>query len=175
MCAPASALALRFFRITGETAEELMSKADIAMYRAKADPINRIYAYDEEMDRNVRETMKIGQELRKAVESGCIDVYFQPQADFERGKTIGFEALARWNHPELGPIPPSTFIPIAEENGLITELGELALTKACEIAAGWDDSLSVAVNISPVQIRHVDLPALVHSVLLKTGLPPKPA
>ncbi len=156
----------------GETAEELMSKADIAMYRAKADPINRIYAYDEEMDRNVRETMKIGQELRKAVENGCIDVYFQPQADFERGETIGFEALARWNHPELGPIPPSTFIPIAEENGLITELGELALTRACEIAAGWDNSLSVAVNISPVQIRHVDLPALVHSVLLKTGLPP---
>lgn len=156
----------------GQTAEELMSKADIAMYRAKADPINRIYAYDEEMDRNVRETMKIGQELRKTVESGLIDVYFQPQANFERGETIGFEALARWNHPELGPIPPSTFIPIAEDNGLITGLGELALTRACEIAASWDNSLSVAVNISPVQIRHVDLPALVHSVLLKTGLPP---
>lgn len=156
----------------GQTAEELMSKADIAMYRAKADPINRIYAYDEEMDQSVRETMKIGQELRKAVESGCIDVYFQPQADFERNETIGFEALARWNHPELGPIPPSTFIPIAEENGLITELGELALIRACEIAASWEKPVKVAVNISPVQIRHVDLPALVHSVLLKTGLAP---
>ncbi len=156
----------------GRTSEELMSNADVAMYRAKADPLHRIYAFDEAMDKNVRLKRQIGQELRKAIEKFELDVHFQPQADMLKGTITGFEALARWNHKQFGPIPPSTFIPIAEDNGLITQLGELVLIRACEIAAAWETPCKVAVNISPVQIRHVDLVELVQSVLIKTGLSP---
>ena len=156
----------------GRTPEELMSNADIAMYRAKRDPLHRIYAFDEAMDKSVRETRKIGQDLRKALENSDLTLHFQPQADMIKREITGFEALARWDHGELGAIPPSTFIPIAEENGLITKLGEQVLVRACETAAGWRHPCKVAVNISPIQIRHVDLVPLVQSVLLKTGLPP---
>lgn len=155
----------------GRSPEELMSNADIAMYRAKRDPLHRIYAFDEAMDKHVRETRKIGQDLRKALEKSELTLHFQPQADMIKREITGFEALARWDHGELGFIPPSTFIPIAEENGLITKLGEQVLVRACETAATWRQPCKVAVNISPIQIRHVDLVPLVQSVLLKTGLP----
>lgn len=156
----------------GRSPEELMSNADIAMYRAKRDPLHRIYAFDEAMDRHVRQTRKIGQDLRKALENFDLTLHFQPQADMIKREITGFEALARWDHGELGAIPPSTFIPIAEENGLITKLGEQVLVRACETAAAWRQPCKVAVNISPIQIRHVDLVPLVQSVLLQTGLPP---
>ena len=156
----------------GRSPEELMSNADIAMYRAKRDPLHRIYAFDEAMDKHVRQTRKIGQDLRKALEHSDLTLHYQPQADMMKGEITGFEALARWDHCELGAIPPSTFIPIAEENGLITQLGEQVLTRACETAASWDRPCKVAVNISPIQIRHVDLIQLVQSVLINTGLPP---
>ncbi len=156
----------------GTTSAELMSNADVAMYRAKADPLHRIYAFDEAMDKHIRLRRQIGQELRKAIENFELDVHFQPQADMLKGSITGFEALARWNHEKFGAIPPSTFIPIAEDNGLITQLGELVLIRACEIAVGWEKPCKVAVNISPVQIRHVDLVELVQSVLIKTGLSP---
>ena len=156
----------------GRSPEVLMSNADVAMYRAKRDPLHRIYAFDEAMDKHVRETRKIGQDLRKALENSELTLHFQPQADMIKREITGFEALARWDHGELGAIPPSTFIPIAEENGLITDLGEQVLVRACEAAATWHQPCKVAVNISPIQIRHIDLVPLVQSVLMKTGLPP---
>ena len=156
----------------GSKAEELMARSDIAMYKSKEDPSNPIYIYDQDMDAHVQKTMWIGQELRKAVEQGTIDLLLQPQADLSSGEITGFEALARWTHPDLGPVSPATFIPIAEEYGLIMELGELVLNKACEIAAAWPVPLKIAVNISPIQLRHANLPAVVHSVLLRTGLQP---
>ena len=88
------------------------------------------------------------------------------------GDIVGFEALARWRHPTRGIIPPGTFIPIAEDSGLIIAIGEWVLREACREAASWPTPLNIAINLSPVQFRHGDLPALVHSVLLETGLAP---
>lgn len=157
----------------GSTAEELMSNADTAMYRAKQDSINGgIHAFDEEMDRKIRETRLLSQELCKTIENGQIDVHFQPQADVQTGETTGFEALARWHHPDRGFVSPSMFIPLAEERGLIATLGESVLRKACAIAANWPKDISVAVNVSPVQIRDTDLVSIVHDVLLQTGFSP---
>src|SRR5437660_4950371 len=87
------------------------------------------------------------------------------------GTPIGFEALVRWNHPVHGTVPPATFIPLAEESGMIIPIGEWILREACREAASWPKPLQIAVNLSPVQFRHGDLAALVHTVLLETGLP----
>ena len=156
----------------GENPEQLMSNSDIAMYRSKDDPLNRVFLFNETIDDQIREERQISQDLRSAIEEHGLDVHFQPQADMVKGEITGFEALVRWNHVQFGPVSPGTFIPIAEENGLITQLGELVLSKACESAAAWDTSAKVAVNISPVQILHVDLVSVVRDVLLRSGLPP---
>ena len=88
------------------------------------------------------------------------------------GKITGFEALVRWHHPRHGLVPPATFIPLAEESGIIMALGEWVLRSACREAASWSCKLSIAINLSPVQFQHGDLPSLVHQILLETGLPP---
>jgi EAL domain-containing protein (putative c-di-GMP-specific phosphodiesterase class I) len=88
------------------------------------------------------------------------------------GETIGFEALVRWQCPKRGMVPPGTFIPIAEESSLILPIGEWVLREACREAASWPQPLTIAVNISPIQFRHGDLPRLVHSILLETGIAP---
>ena len=98
-------------------------------------------------------------------------LHYQPQARIG-GETIGFEALVRWNHPVRGVIPPGTFIPLAEESSLIVDMGDWILREACREAASWPKPLTVAVNLSPIQFRHGDLPSLVHAILLETGLSP---
>ncbi|WP_299473866.1 GGDEF domain-containing response regulator [uncultured Roseibium sp.] len=155
----------------GKTAEELMSNADLAMYRAKENPVNPVSSFDADMDKVIRETRKLARDLKMAVELADLDVHFQPQANVSDSSIVGFEALARWNHAKLGAISPSRFIPIAEDTGLIHKVGELVLLKACEIASTWTRPLKVAVNISPLQIRYTDIDQIVHSVLLKTQLP----
>jgi len=104
-----------------------------------------------------------------AIERRELVLHYQPQA-LINGQIIGFEALIRWHHPNQGLIPPGTFIPLAEESGLIIPMGEWILREACREAASWPRPLQVAVNLSPIQFRHGDLPQLVHSVLLETGL-----
>src|SRR5262249_33309968 len=106
-----------------------------------------------------------------AIERGELSLHFQPQARIG-GEIVGFEALARWRHPRRGPVPPGTFIPLAEETGLIVPIGEWMLREACREAASWPKPLPVAVNLPPVQFERADLPALIHSVLLETGLSP---
>jgi EAL domain-containing protein (putative c-di-GMP-specific phosphodiesterase class I) len=98
-------------------------------------------------------------------------LYYQPQAKIDGG-VIGFEALVRWQNPQRGMVSPGTFIPVAEESGLITQIGEWVLREACREAASWSHPLQIAVNLSPIQFRHGDLAGLVHSVLLETGLAP---
>src|SRR5262245_30595321 len=119
----------------------------------------------------LRERRALLQDLRCAVERGELVAYYQPQARID-GEITGFEALARWQHPARGLVPPSTFIPIAEESGLIHSIGEWMLREACREAATWPSRLHLAVNLSPLQFRHGDLAAMVHQVLLETGLPP---
>src|SRR5262249_11780295 len=110
-------------------------------------------------------------ELRSAIEHDELMLYYQPQARIG-GETIGFEALVRWRHPIRGIIPPGTFVPAAEANGLIIEMGEWILRAACREAASWPNRLQVAVTPSPIQFRDGDLPSLVHTILLETGLAP---
>jgi EAL domain-containing protein (putative c-di-GMP-specific phosphodiesterase class I) len=123
------------------------------------------------MDERLRERRALQHELHSAVPRGELVLYYQPQAK-AAGEIVGFEALIRWNHPTRGMIPPGMFIPIAEENGLILAIGEWVLREACREAASWPRPLQIAVNLSPAQFHHGDLPGLVHSVLLETGLSP---
>src|SRR5205807_7306249 len=106
---------------------------------------------------------------RSAIERGQLTLHYQPQVRMD-GTPIGFEALVRWNHPVHGTVPPATFIPLAEESGTIIPIGQWILREACREAASWPRPLQIAVNLSPVQFRHGDLPGLVHTVLLDTGL-----
>jgi EAL domain-containing protein (putative c-di-GMP-specific phosphodiesterase class I) len=99
-------------------------------------------------------------------------LYYQPQSRVT-GQIIGFEVLLRWNHPARGFVPPDTFIPLAEENGMIVPIGEWVLREGCREAASWPKPLQIAINLSPVQFRHGDLVGLVHMVLLETGLAPE--
>jgi EAL domain-containing protein (putative c-di-GMP-specific phosphodiesterase class I) len=123
------------------------------------------------MDQRLRERRALQQELRSAIERDELVLHYQPQARIG-GEIIGFEALVRWRHPQHGIIPPNTFIPLAEESGLIVEIGEWIMREACREAASWPKPLQIAINLSPVQFHHGDLPGLVHAVLLETGLPP---
>ncbi len=154
----------------GAEPEQLLANADSAMYRAKASPHENVSVFDESLDKAIRERRALANDLKDAVAGGELDVFFQPQALVESREIFGYEALARWNHPYLGWVPPDTFIPIAEENGLIIQLGELVLRRACEIAAGWPIPHAIAVNVSAVQIGHTDLPGAVRSALADSGL-----
>jgi EAL domain-containing protein (putative c-di-GMP-specific phosphodiesterase class I) len=119
----------------------------------------------------LRERRLIQQHLQSAIENGELFLHYQPQARVG-GEIVGFEALARWRHPSRGVVSPATFIPVAEESGLIVAMGEWILREACREASTWPRPLQIAVNLSPVQFRQGDLPTLVHSVLLATGLSP---
>jgi EAL domain-containing protein (putative c-di-GMP-specific phosphodiesterase class I) len=109
--------------------------------------------------------------LRSAVERGELTMHYQPQARIT-GEIIGFEALVRWQHPQHGMIPPGVFIPLAEESSIIISMGEWIMREACREAASWPNPLQIAINLSPVQFRHGDLPGLVNTVLQETGLRP---
>ena len=153
----------------GKDAATLLANADAALYRAKADGRGTIRFFEAEMDERLRERRAIQQELQSAIARGELALHYQPQAKIG-GEIIGFEALVRWKHPTRGLVPPMTFIPIAEESGLIVPIGEWVLREACREASTWPKQLRVAVNLSPVQFRHGDLPALLHTILLETGL-----
>lgn len=154
-----------------QTAQELLSNSDIAMYRAKAKDGSKIEYYDCGLDEAVRENRRLTNDLQKALREDALDVFFQPQFDLKTGNLIGCEALARWIHPEDGPIRPDIFIQIAEDCGLIEELGKLVLRKACQLGSEWHEDIKVAVNISAVQVRHTDLVNDIQAILLQTGFP----
>ncbi len=153
----------------GEDAPTLLANADAALYRAKVEGRGVIRFFEADMDKRLRERRAMRHDLRIAIERQQLTLHYQPQARMD-GEFVGFEALVRWNHPVNGPIPPAVFIPIAEESGLITPLGSWILREACREAASWPRPLNIAVNLSPVQFRHGDLPGMVHSALLETGL-----
>jgi EAL domain-containing protein (putative c-di-GMP-specific phosphodiesterase class I) len=123
------------------------------------------------MDKQLREKRALQQDLRTAIVRDELTLHYQPQAHIN-GEVTGFEALVRWHHPRQGMVPPGTFIPLAEESGVIMQLGEWILRTACREAASWPRPLRIAINLSPVQFQHGDLAQLVHQVLLETGLSP---
>ncbi len=155
----------------GADAATLVANANAALYRAKSDLRGAVRFFEQSMDKQLRDQRALQQDLVSAIARDELTIDFQPQARIT-GEVIGFEALARWQHPRHGMVPPSTFIPLAEESGVIIALGEWALRAACREAATWPNPLTVAINLSPVQFRDGDLPKLVHEVLLETGLPP---
>ena len=155
----------------GTDAKTLMINADAALYRAKAEQRTSVLFFQPEMAIQQQERHDLQQDLRLAIDSGALSLHYQPQFRLT-GEAVGMEALARWTCPKRGMVPPCTFIPIAEEYGLIIPLGAWALREACREAASWPQPLKIAVNVSPIQFHHGDLPSLVHSILLETGLAP---
>jgi diguanylate cyclase (GGDEF)-like protein/PAS domain S-box-containing protein len=149
----------------------LVANADAALYRAKSEGRGTYRFFEAGMDKSLRERRALQHDLQAAMERNELTLYYQPQARIS-GEIIGFEALVRWRHPTRGMISPGTFIPLAEESGLIVPLGEWILREACREAASWPKPLQIGINLSPIQFRHGDLVAMVHSVLLETGLPP---
>jgi len=149
----------------------LLANADAALYRAKSEARGSIRFFEMAMDQQLREKRALQQDLRTAIARDQLVLHYQPQARIE-GEITGFEALVRWQHPRLGLVPPLDFIPLAEESGIIIAIGEWILRTACREAASWPRPLHIAINLSPVQFQHGDLPSLVHQILLETGLSP---
>jgi diguanylate cyclase (GGDEF)-like protein len=155
----------------GVDADQLLKKADMALYAAKngGGGDHRFFAL--EMEQAAQERRSLELDLREALGSDQFQLNFQPLVDLRSGRVTTCEALMRWSHPTRGMVPPSVFIPIAEETGLIIALGEWALQHACLEAAKWPKSVKVAVNLSPVQFRDRGLALQVVSALAKSGLP----
>jgi diguanylate cyclase (GGDEF)-like protein/PAS domain S-box-containing protein len=164
-------IGIAFYPGDGETANALLSNADAALYRAKADGRGVLRVFESSMDQELRERRSLQQDLRSALDNGELSLHYQPEARVS-GEIVGFEALARWHHARRGMVSPAIFVPLAEESGLIIQIGEWVLRRACAEAASWPKPLQIAVNLSPVQFRHGDLPSLVHQVLIETGLKP---
>lgn len=167
---------ISIFPHNGVDAASLLANSGAALFRAKAKSRGSITIYEPEMDQQIRDRRVLHQDLSVAIKNGELSLHYQPQAKSRatvaESEIIGFEALARWMHPVRGFVSPVDFIPLAEESGLIVEMGEWILREACREAASWPMPLQIAVNLSPAQFMHGDLVGLVHSILLETGLSP---
>jgi diguanylate cyclase (GGDEF)-like protein/PAS domain S-box-containing protein len=152
------------------TSDDLMRDADLALYAAKAAGKGCFRFFAPEMHEAARERQLMESDLRVALEKGQLRVVFQTSVDASSEAITGFEALIRWDHPEHGPVSPALFIPLAEEIGLINEIGEWVLRTACEEAVNWPEHVAVAVNLSPIQFKSHALPAIVRSILGDSGL-----
>jgi diguanylate cyclase (GGDEF)-like protein len=137
----------------GTNSEELLRKADIALYRAKAKGRGLAMVYDTAMAEEFTDRIRLEADLTDALTDGSFEFHFQPIVDVESGQVVSYEALARWRHPERGYVPPDVFIPIAEQTGAIHQLGCLAIREACAAAAGLDPAVSICVNVSVLQFR----------------------
>lgn len=152
-------------------ASELLRSADIALYRAKANGRSTHRFFENEMDVALQQRKELEMNLREAVANESFTLHYQPLMKVSSRQLIGFEALIRWNHSKHGNIPPEAFIPLAEETGLIIAIGDWVLDKACREALKWDGEYKLAVNISPAQFKHRDLPSKVKATLERTGFP----
>ncbi|MEX3956626.1 EAL domain-containing protein [Trinickia sp. EG282A] len=161
----------------GEDVETLLKKADLAMYRAKDMGRNTFQLYQPEMNTSVGARLNLERRLRRALRDGEFLLHYQPQVDIGTGRIVGMEALVRWHDPEVGLVPPSAFIPVAEESGLIGPLSEWVLREACRQNKAWQDEglppARVSVNLSARQFQQRDIAKLVMSILEETGLEPR--
>ncbi len=158
----------------GSDAQSLIRSADIALYAAKDNGRGGTCIFNQDLDRSARERHTLIEALRHAASAKQLELHYQPQVAIDTGHLTGFEALVRWNHPELGLLPPDRFIPLAEESGLIWTIADWVLRTACEEAITWPMHLTVSVNISPKQLLDRNrLARTVKRMLLKTGLAPQ--
>jgi diguanylate cyclase (GGDEF)-like protein len=155
----------------GGDLDQLLKNADLAMYAAKAAGRRTFRFFEPEMDARVKARRVLEMDLRQAIAEGGLEVHYQPFLDLRDDKITGCEALLRWRHPERGMIPPSEFIPVAEETGLISELGKWVLMTACAEAATWPDNIKLAVNVSPIQFKDETFALKVVAALATSGLP----
>ncbi|ENZ77695.1 putative bifunctional diguanylate cyclase/phosphodiesterase, partial [Caulobacter vibrioides] len=155
----------------GEDADELLKKADMALYRAKAEGRGAFHFFEHAMDEQLQARRALELDLRRALQAGEFELFYQPLYNLGDERVTGCEALLRWRHPERGMVSPADFIPLAEEIGLIVPLGEWVLRKACAEAAQWPDHVRLAVNLSPAQFRDRGLVRTVVSALAGSGLP----
>lgn len=146
--------------IDGDTVDDLVRKADLALYHAKSLGRATFCNFDSQMQVEAEERVRLEHDMRQAIGTDQFHILYQPLVSSSTQRVTGFEALLRWNHPTRGPISPAVFIPIAEESGLVEELGAWVLRNACMDAATWPDDITVAVNISPIQL----VPALPNTV-----------
>ncbi|KAB2318918.1 EAL domain-containing protein [Betaproteobacteria bacterium SCN1] len=170
-------LGIAAFPADGADPDTLIRKADAAMYHAKDAGRNTYRFFTERMNHDSAEHLKLRTDMRRALDAHEFILHYQPQLDLARNAIVGVEALIRWPHPELGPIPPARFIPVAESCGAIVPIGEWVLREACRQAAAWDalglPPLVMAVNLSAVQFRRGDLEATVERALADSGLAPE--
>jgi diguanylate cyclase (GGDEF)-like protein len=154
----------------GRSADELLVAADIALYAVKAHHRGSHRFFEEAMNREINERREIEIDLRAALESDRLELHYQSIVDLRDGSIIGFESLARWNHPRRGMVPPAVFIPIAEDSGLIIALGRWTLIEACRQAMNWPAHMKVSVNVSPVQFAEADFVDTVAAAITAAGL-----
>lgn len=163
---------IAFYPHDGQDGLALVTSAEVALARARADGPGKLHAFDTKVERRLRETNALKRDLRMAIERDEFHLAYQPQTTIT-GEIVGFEALLRWHHPERGLVPPMEFIPLAEQSGQIQRIGKWVLRRACQDAASWKRPLLVAVNLSPIQVQDDELPAVVVQILKETALPPE--
>ncbi len=165
-----SSIGIAFAPTDGTTCDEILQNADLAMYEAKSSGKRTYRFFRPEMERKAKERRLIEVELRKALDGGLIEVYYQPIIHLNGNHIVACEALARWNHAERGFVSPAEFIPVAEQSGLIEQFGEYVLRKACKEAVAWPAHIKLAVNVSPVQFKSGLFALKVVAALADSGL-----
>lgn len=170
-------IGISYFPKDGNDYESLMKSADLSMYHAKDNGRNTYHNYDKEMNTQIVNRMQINNALRDSLQKEEFHLLYQPLINLSENKLIGFEALLRWNSHILGTVPPNDFIGVAEENGLILEIGLWAMEEACKQLVRWHQQghshLTMAVNISGRQLRQPRMPEMIGKILAETGLSPK--
>lgn len=163
-----TAVALRDARSPGD----LFDRADLALYKAKAYGRDQVFYYTEEVEACHQDRLSLLQDLKESIACSALELFFQPIVDLADQRIVAFEALVRWNHPVRGFVPPSRFIPMAEENGLMGPLGQWVIEEACRQARSWPEEIGVAVNLSPVQLQTRDIYVETWLALRASGLRP---
>ncbi|GAB3389163.1 putative bifunctional diguanylate cyclase/phosphodiesterase [Azotobacter armeniacus] len=173
---PSASIGISQFPDNGEDIETLLHYADLAMYQAKSNGRGQFSFFSEEMNRQAQERRTLEAALREALQQQLLQLHYQPQIDLKSGRLCGVEALARWTHPQLGSIPPSRFIPLAEECGLVGELDRWALEEACRQLAAWREAglevPAVSVNLSSNSFHNLELPRQIADTLQHHVLQP---
>ncbi|WP_153132826.1 putative bifunctional diguanylate cyclase/phosphodiesterase [Dechloromonas hortensis] len=171
-----TSVGISLFPGDGQSVVDLMRNADTAMYRAKAIGRGQFHFYTPEMTRDAQERIRMENLLRRALENGEMSVHLQPQVDTQTGELVGAEALVRWNSPELGSVPPSRFIPLAEDSGVIVSLGNWVLRETCRQVMQWQgsgfDLPQVSVNLSVKQLERPEFIDTLDQILVDTGMDP---
>jgi diguanylate cyclase (GGDEF)-like protein len=168
-----ASVGVALFPADGRDADDLIRKADVALYRAKSEARGEVRFFQQSMDEEVREREVLELDLRNAIANGQIVPYFQPLVDLASGELTGFEVLARWHHPSRGMIAPAVFIPVAEDSGQIDALTLCIMRRALTLAREWAPHLSIAVNIAPQQLRNESLIDRLVGVLHEVSFPPE--